>query len=101
MNGLLSQRFEEGIQSIQEGISKKGGIKKIIKVYERIGRLKQKYPSVHNYYDIEVSDGENGTATSISCRHKTGEDTDKQAGIYFLRTSLKKTMRRLFGQYTI
>ena len=88
MNGLLSQRFEEGIQSIQEGISKKGGTKKIIKVYERIGRLKQKFPSVHNYYDIEVSDGENGTATSISCRHKTGEDTDKQAGIYFLRTSL-------------
>ena len=27
MNGLLSQRFEEGIQSIQEGIAKKGGTK--------------------------------------------------------------------------
>ena len=89
MNGLLAQRFEEGIQSIQEGIAKKGGTKKINKVYERIGRLKQKYPSVHNYYNITVNDDGNGTAINISCRHKTGEDADKQAGIYFLRTSLK------------
>jgi transposase len=88
MNGLLSQRFEEGIQSIRESIAKKGGTKKISKVYERIGRLKQKYPSVHNYYDIIVKDDEKETVTSISCKHKTGEDTDKQAGIYFLRTSL-------------
>jgi transposase len=88
MNGLLSQRFEEGIQNIGEGIAKKGGTKKLSKVHERIGRLKQKYPSVHNYYDISVSDNENGIATNISCRHKTGEDFDKQAGIYFLRTSL-------------
>jgi transposase len=89
MNGLLSQRFEEGIQSIQEGIVKKGGTKKLNKVYERIGRLKQKYPSVHNYYDITIGDDGNGTATNISCRHKKGEDPDKQTGIYFLRTSLK------------
>jgi hypothetical protein len=88
MNGLLSQRFEEGIQSIQEGLVKKGGTKKLNKVYERIGRLKQKYPSVHTYYDIIVCDDGNGLATSISCHHKKGEDTDKQAGIYFLRTSL-------------
>lgn len=88
MNGLLSQRFEEGIQCIQEGIVKKGGTKKLNRVYERIGRLKQKYPSVHTYYDITVCDDGNGLATSISCRHKKGEDTNKQAGIYFLRTSL-------------
>jgi transposase len=90
MNGLLSQRFEEGIQNIQGGIAKKGGTKTIKKVYERIGRLKQKYPSVHNYYDITVSDNGNGTATSISCKHKTGEEHDKKAGIYFLRTSLNE-----------
>ncbi len=88
MNGLLSQRFEEGIQGIREGIAKKGGTKKIGKVYERIGRLKQKYPSVHNYYDITVGDDGKGTVTSVNCKHKTGEDADKQAGIYFLRTSL-------------
>jgi hypothetical protein len=90
MNRLFSQRFEEGIQNINEGISKKSGTKKIDKVYERIGRLKQKYPSVYKYYDITVTDNGQGVATSISCKHKTGEDTDKQAGIYFLRTSLNE-----------
>jgi transposase len=89
MNGLLAQRFEEGIQSIGEGIAKKGGTKKLNKVYERLGRLKQKYPSVHSYYEITINDDGHETATGINCRHKTGEDPDRQAGIYFLRTSLK------------
>ena len=88
MNGLLSQRFEEGIQSIDEGINKKGGTKKLDKVYERIGRLKQKYPSIHKYYDIIVKDNDKGIVTAISCIHKQGEDMDKNAGIYFLRTTL-------------
>jgi transposase len=88
MNGLLSQRFEEGIQNINEGVNKKGGTKKLDKVFERIGRLKQKYPSVHKYYDIIVKDDGKGIVTAISCNHKQGEDTDKNAGIYFLRTTL-------------
>ncbi|MFH1936479.1 MAG: IS1634 family transposase [Bacteroidota bacterium] len=90
MNGLLSQRFEEGIQQINSGINTKGGTKKIEKVHERIGRLKQKYPSVHKYYDIILTDNGNGKATQVSCVHKTGEDADTQAGIYFLRTSLNE-----------
>jgi transposase len=88
MNGLLSQRFEQGIQNINEGVNKKGGTKKPDKVFERIGRLKQKYPSVHKYYDIIVKDDGKGIVTAISCNHKQGEDTDKNAGIYFLRTTL-------------
>ena len=91
MNGLLSQRFEEGAQSIKEGINKKGGTKKLDKVFERIGRLKQKYPSVHKYYDIAVEDDGKGTVTTISCNHKQGEDTGKNAGIYFLRTTLDES----------
>jgi len=75
MNGLLSQRFEEGIQAINEGVQRKGGTKKLEKVYERLGRLKEKYPSVHRYYDIRINDNGQGTATSVSCTHKTGEDT--------------------------
>lgn len=88
MNGLLSQLFEEGIQSINQGANKKGGTKKLDKVHERIGRLKQKYPSVHKYYDIEVKDNGKGAATAVTCSHKTGQDENKNAGIYFLRTTL-------------
>lgn len=96
MNGLLSQRFEEGIQSISEGINKKGGTKKLDKVWERIGRLKQKYPSVHKYYDITVSDNSEGIVTRIFCKHKKGEDPDKKAGIYFLRTTLNENDEKTF-----
>jgi len=96
MNGLLSQRFEQGIQNIREGISKKGGTKKLNKVYERIGRLKQKYPSVHAWYDITVCDDGNGTATAISCSHKTGECDNSQSGIYFLRTSIMELDEHAF-----
>lgn len=102
MNGLLSQRFEEGIKSISQGIDRKGGTKRIDKVYERIGRLKQKYPSVHRYYDIRLEDDGNGIATAISCKHKKGEDTDKNEGIYFLRTTLnEKDEQTLWSIYNI
>jgi len=102
MNGLLAQRFEEGIQSIDEGINKKGGTKKLDKVHERIGRLKQKYPSVHKYYNIIVADNGKGIASSISCEHKKGADPYKKSGIYFLRTSLnEKDERTLWTIYNV
>jgi len=88
MNGLLSQRFEQGIENVNESVSKKNGTKKLEKVHQRIGRLKQKYPSVNKYYDIVVTDNGKGIVEKVSCEHKTGEDPDKKAGIYFLRTSL-------------
>jgi len=102
MNGLLSQRFEEGIKNINAGTGKKGGIKKLDKVYERIGRLKQKYPSVHKFYDITVIDNSKGIATGVSCRHKKGADIGKKSGIYFLRTSLnEKDEKTLWTIYNV
>ena len=96
MNGLLSQRFEEGLQSINEGINKKGGTKNLKKVYERLGRLKQKYPSVHKYYDITITDNGKSIATGMSFSHKTGEDPDKKAGVYFLRTTVEVEDEKTF-----
>jgi hypothetical protein len=43
---------EKGLSIISSSLSKKSGIKTEEKVYERIGRLKQKYPSVAKYYEI-------------------------------------------------
>ncbi len=77
-------RFEEGLMAIREGISKKGGTKKVEKVYERIGRLKEKFPSVHRAFAIEVKE-QGGMAVGIEWRTiKKSRD----AGIYFIRTSL-------------
>jgi transposase len=88
MNDQFSQRFEEGLRGIQKGITSKSGTKKTDKVWERIGRLKEKYSSTHQYYDITVSDNGKGTATSLSFEKKAGATIGDKAGIYFLRTSL-------------
>lgn len=46
-------RFEEELQKTANSLTKKGGVKQEDKVHERIGRLKQKHPSIHRYFDIE------------------------------------------------
>jgi hypothetical protein len=88
MHDQFSQRFEEGLRAIRNGIDKKGGTKKLDKVWERIGRLKEKYPSVHKYYEIKVADNGSGTATCLSFNNKSHTSTNNNAGVYFLRTSL-------------
>lgn len=88
MHNQFSERFEKGLRSIKNAISKKGGTKKLEKVWERIGRLKEKYPSVHQYYDIKVIDNGKGTAIGLDYLKKTNMPYSDKAGIYFLRTSL-------------
>jgi len=90
----FEDRFEAYLARIQQALQAKGGVKKADKVWERIGRAKEKYPSVHHYYDIKVSvDETKGIATAL---HWEKQETQHQAretqyGMYFLRTSLKIT----------
>jgi hypothetical protein len=72
MNALFNQRFEQGFEAASRGISKKGGTKRLSKVWERIGRLKEKYPSVHKYYDISIQDNGKGLATGMTYQKKPG-----------------------------
>ena len=53
MNNRFAEKFEQGLEQIKSGLYKKSGIKTPKKVWERIGRLKQKYPSIHKHYQIE------------------------------------------------
>lgn len=96
MSGLLTQRFEQGLMGIQEGINKKGGTKKVNKVHERIGRLKQKYPSVHTWYEIHVTDNGRGVAKSLTYKQKPKVKAQSENGIYFLRTSIMTLDERTF-----
>ena len=54
----IKNRFEQGyeqqLELIKQGLSKPRGIKKADKVQQRIGRAKQKYPSVHPLYNISL-----------------------------------------------
>jgi hypothetical protein len=85
MNNRFSQRFEQGLSQIKESLGKKGGVKKQEKVWERIGRLKARYQSIHRHYDIDTQTNDKGTVTNISWKQKLVENKD---GYYLLRTTL-------------
>jgi len=88
MHGQFKQRFEEGLEIIKAGLSKKSGIKKEEKVFERIGRLKQKYPSIQRHYQIETVGNEKKEVTAINWKLKNEPNLKDNQGVYFLRTSL-------------
>ncbi len=96
MNSRFSERFEQGLSQIKEGIGKKGGVKKQEKVWERIGRLKTKYQSIHKYYDIGTEANNKGAVTNISWKQKAVE---KKEGYYLLRTTLDQKDEQV--QWTI
>jgi len=116
MNEQFLQRFEEGMQKIAESLTKKGGVKQADKVHERIGKLKQKYPSIARYIDIEVTvqelaqDKEKGKkketqtdklriATAISWTVKQDVDINARSGVYYLRTSLTDNSQENLWQF--
>jgi len=104
MNNNFQNGFEKGLNIIKASLSKKSGIKLEQKVIERIGRLKQKYQSIHKYYEINYD-----VETEIITKRKTKEknevrkikslswsikekiEVNETSGIYFLRTSLQDT----------
>jgi len=117
MNEQFRSRFEAGLQKIADSLTKKGGVKQEDKVYERIGRLKQKFPSIQRYFDIvaevndlpetkqkkKVTEPDNlikHIVTAIKWSVKEGVDINARSGVYFLRTSLEaKTEENVWQFY--
>ena len=85
----LTQRFEEQLTHIEAALHKKGGTKAIAKVWERIGRTKEKNRHVARHYEITVEEKE-GKAVRLHWEKKkmTPPKTDKKKGVYFIRTNL-------------
>jgi transposase len=90
MADKLSQRFEEELESLARGIDKKGTVKKTEKVWEKIGRLKQKHRMASGKYTVEVEARE-GKATRVSWERKQQPHQGAQnQGVYFIRTNYEK-----------
>ena len=96
MSSRFSQAFEQGLMQIQQSLSKKGGVKKRDKVWERIGRLKARYPSIHKHYQLETAADAHDIVTELrwTCKPIT-----KHEGYYLLRTTLNEQDERT--QWTI
>ncbi len=86
MKTLFQKRFEGGLQTIAESLTKKRGIKDYGKVLQRIGRLRQRFPSVSQFYEITV-EHEGEIAMTVK---RSVKEEDKLAfrfsGAYLIRT---------------
>lgn len=93
MNHKFKTRFEEILNRLSSGLSKKSGIKKAEIINQKIGKLQQKYPSIAKHYQIEVLVDEAAKkATSIRWSLKKSQAiAENEQGVYFISTSLKAT----------
>ncbi len=100
MNLKLRERFEEDLKAIKTSFSKKGGTKQINKVWERIGRAKEKNNRVSGRYEILVSEDKQ-IATDLSWTIKPNKaKDDKSKGVYFIRTNYENpTEKELWDIY--
>ena len=81
-------RFEAALGALHDGLGKKNHTKRLDKVLQRLGRLRERYRRVHRQYDIEVQPGAKGLAAAIRWnRNDRHALHDAGAGSYALRTS--------------
>ena len=74
-------------------VHKKGGTKKYEKVLERIGRIKERYPSANKHYQINLKH-KDGITVIVSWKRKP-LTIKSQEGVYFIRTNIQETEEKL------
>ncbi len=102
MTVKLSQRFEDELQAMTDGLQKQGTTKKTDKVWERIGRCKERNKRASGKYIVEVEE-QDGKAMKIKWTKKEiKEKSDRKHGIYFIRTNIENpTEQMLWDTYNI
>jgi transposase len=89
MDRKKETHFLQTLASIQRQV-KNGRLKRKEKVYERIGRAKQKYPTIWKYYDIDV--GLDDKAKDVLClnwhkKEAQREQRQQLAGCYVIHST--------------
>jgi transposase len=89
MKQSFRKRYEEELKRLSDGLSKPKGRKKLAKVLERIGRLKEKHKRISGCYEVKViASKDSAIATAVDWRVIDEKMSDKLTGSYFLRTNL-------------
>ncbi len=103
MEAHYCKRFEAELDELAKAIHTKRGTKRITKVHERLGRIKERYPAANKHYKIVVEDKDQ-TATLITYSRNPPAGSEQTQGVYFLRTSLKendeKTIWNIYNTLT-
>jgi transposase len=90
MSGRFCAAFEAGLKKIADGLSKPRSEKRLDKLNERIGRLKQRSRGVSQHYQITLTADEGGkNATALSWKQEWVSGTmATHPGVYCLRTNV-------------
>jgi hypothetical protein len=96
MKEAFQKRYLEQIELISASLSKPRGVKTSDKVWQRLGRLAQKYPSINKHYELNVLVNEEKKVYQINVKEKK---IPKQEGLYLLRTNLDEMDEKV--QWTI
>jgi len=100
----FAQAFEAGLQKIAEGLSKPRAEKRLDRLTERIGRLKEKSRGVSQHYVITLTPDETGTRLSALswARVPVSGTMATHPGVYCLRSNeLDWDEARLWRTYTM
>ena len=91
MKSRFESRREQELEKVKSALSRKGGIKRLDKVHQRLGRLAEKYPSAYRYYDIDIQENrEDNVAVDIKWEKNPEKYARKQRqlGTYYLRSNI-------------
>ncbi|SDY49710.1 IS1634 family transposase [Nitrosomonas halophila] len=115
INQHLCQRFEAALQKIADGLTKPRTEKRLVKLHERIGRLKANSQGIAQHYDIELLPDASGekvaalrwtkqpragtrlTHPGVYClrSNETGWDSERLWRTYIMLTDLEAVFRSL------
>jgi transposase len=89
MQRQASERFEQGLTQLAEGLSKKTGVKRHEKVLERLGRLRERHARAAQHYQVELTRApENDHVTAIHWQRLPVPGSQAtHPGVYCLRTN--------------
>jgi transposase len=87
MRTRMQQRFEEKLQNLAAGLAKPRGCRNYEKVLGRLGRLRERYPSIAQFYHIQVQH-QDGQVQKITWEIQDQEKIqNKFSGSYYLRSN--------------
>ena len=89
INERFAQRFEQALDKIAAGLSRPRTTKRLDKLWERIGRLKEKSRGIGQYYEIELIPDESGEkAVALRYTRKpVAGGAMSHPGVYCLRST--------------
>jgi transposase len=83
----MEKRFAEGLEKLVAGLTKPRGCKSYGKIMARLGRLRERYPTIAQFYDIEV-EHRDGQVSCLTWEVAQPEQLQNRfSGAYYLRSN--------------